>query len=84
MQEMQIKTTMRYHFIPVKMAIINKTINKKANLWLIHADVRQKQAQYCKASQSVQFGHSVMSDSLQPHGLQRTRPPCPSPTPEVC
>ena len=28
---------------------------------------------------SVQFRHSVMSDSLQPHGLQHTRPPCPSP-----
>ena len=24
-----------------------------------------------------------MSDSLQPHGLQHARPPCPSPTPEV-
>ena len=24
-----------------------------------------------------------MSDSLQPHGLQRARPPCPSPTPRV-
>ena len=32
---------------------------------------------------SVQFSHSVMSDSLQPHGLQHTRPPCPSPTPRV-
>ena len=30
---------------------------------------------------SVQFSRSVMSDSLQPHGLQHTRPPCPSPTP---
>ena len=30
---------------------------------------------------SVQFSHSVMSDSLQPHGLQHARPPCPSPTP---
>ena len=29
---------------------------------------------------SVQFSRSVMSDSLQPHGLQHTRPPCPSPT----
>ena len=27
-----------------------------------------------------QFSRSVMSDSLQPHGLQHTRPPCPSPT----
>ena len=25
-----------------------------------------------------------MSDSLQLHGLQHTRPPCPSPTPRVC
>ena len=31
-----------------------------------------------------QFSHSVVSDSLRPHGLQHTRPPCPSPTPEVC
>ena len=25
-----------------------------------------------------------MTDSLSPHGLQHTRPPCLSPTPEVC
>ena len=31
-----------------------------------------------------QFSCSVMSDSLQPHGLQHARPPCSSPTPEVC
>ena len=30
---------------------------------------------------SVQFSHSVMSDSLQPHEPQHVRPPCPSPTP---
>ena len=30
---------------------------------------------------SVQFSCSLMSDSLQPHELQHTRPPCPSPTP---
>ena len=35
------------------------------------------------ASVSVQFSHSVVSDSLQPHGLQNARPPCPSPTPRV-
>ena len=28
---------------------------------------------------SVQFSHSVMSDSLRPHELQHARPPCPSP-----
>ena len=32
---------------------------------------------------SVQFCYSVLSDSLQPHGLRHTRPPCPSPTPGV-
>ena len=32
---------------------------------------------------SVQFSHSVVSSSLQPHELQHTRPPCPSPTPKV-
>ena len=32
---------------------------------------------------TLQFSCSVMSDSLQPHGLQHTRPPCPSPTPRV-
>ena len=31
----------------------------------------------------VQFSRSVMSNSLWPHGLQHTRPPCPSPTPGV-
>ena len=30
---------------------------------------------------SVQFSCSVVSDSLQPHGLKHSRLPCPSPTP---
>ena len=34
-------------------------------------------------SASVQFSFSVMSNSLRPHGLQHTRPPCPSPAPRV-
>ena len=33
--------------------------------------------------EKVQFSHSVVSDSLWPHGLQHTTPPCPSPTPRV-
>ena len=32
---------------------------------------------------SVRFTHSVVSNTLGPHGLQHTRPPCPSPTPSV-
>ena len=50
--EMQIKTTMRHHLIPVRIS-------------------------------SVQFSHSVVSDSLRPHESQHARPPCPSPTPRV-
>ena len=42
--------------------------------------VRGRTSQY---AQSVQFSHSVMSDSLRPHELQHARPPCPSPTPRV-
>ena len=32
---------------------------------------------------SVQFSHSVVSDSLWPREVQHARPPCPSPTPRV-
>ena len=37
----------------------------------------------CLYLSSVQFSHSIMSDSLRPHELQNARPPCPSPTPGV-
>ena len=32
---------------------------------------------------SVQFSHSVISNSLRPHESQHARPPCPWPTPGV-
>ena len=35
------------------------------------------------AIKSFMFSHSVMSDSLQPHGQKHARHPCPSPTPET-
>ena len=38
---------------------------------------------YFKDITSIQFSCSVVSDSLWPHELQHTRPPCPSPTPGV-
>ena len=38
----------------------------------------------CIHSYSVQFNRSVVSDSLQPHGLLHARLPCPSPTPGAC
>ena len=38
---------------------------------------------HCLFFTSVQFSHSVVSDSLRPHESQHARPPCPSPTPRV-
>ena len=38
---------------------------------------------FCYFYHSVQFGCSVMSNSLRPHEPQHARPPCPSPTPRV-
>ena len=35
------------------------------------------------AFSSVQFSHSVVSDSLRPYESQQARPPCPSPSPGV-
>ena len=45
-------------------------------------DIKKSMHSYL-ATSSVQFSHSVVSDSLRPHELQHARPPCPSPTPEV-
>ena len=36
-----------------------------------------------KRGPTVQFSHSVVSDSLRPHGLQHARLPCPS-SPGAC
>ena len=38
---------------------------------------------YITLGSSVQCSCSVVSDYLQPHGLQHTRLPCPSPTPRA-
>ena len=36
------------------------------------------------ASSGELFSRSVVSDNLQPHGLQHSRLPCPSPSPRAC
>ena len=44
------------------------------NVWLSPFVVHLKLPQHCSlAISSVQFSHSVVSDSLRPHGLQPTR-----------
>ena len=52
----------------------------KTILFLLACYATREHKQYWKVNQSVQFSHSVVSDSLQPRGLQHARPPCPSPT----
>ena len=37
----------------------------------------------CGLASVLQFSRSVVSNSLQPHEPQHTRPPCPSPIPRV-
>ena len=46
---------------------------------LTKANLKADTAQFS----SVQFSHSIVSDSLQPHGLQHTRLPCGSPLLEL-
>ena len=56
------------------------------DLWDTQVEVSRSlgAAETLAGSQSVQFSHSVVFDSLQPHGLQHASLPCPSPTPRAC
>ena len=53
------------------------------NAEYIMRNIGLEEAQLESRFSSVQFSHSVMSDSLRPHESQHARPPCPSPTPGV-
>ena len=49
-----------------------------------HEEVSNKKYKIQYIKMSFQFSHSVMSDSLWPHGLKYARLPCVSPTPGAC
>ena len=49
-----------------------------------HQNVLHQCLSGVRTKYSVQFSHSVTCNSLQPHGLQHTRPPCPPPIPRAC
>ena len=64
---------------------INKSIKNKAQS-LYHSDsclISIFSGSLSHIISSAQFSRTVMSDSLPPHELQHTGPPCPSPTPRV-
>ena len=44
----------------------------------------QQLGQWLTYNKLLLCSYSVMSDSLEPHGLQHARLPCPSPSPGVC
>ena len=51
--------------------------------WLLYTSEGETGRDCGRSWLSVQFSHSVVSDSLGPHGLQHTWFPCPSPTAHV-
>ena len=63
---------------------INLFLFDKCFIFLCGAWIRSGRARSTDLCEAVQFSHSVMSDSLQPHGQQQARLPCPSPTPRAC
>ena len=69
------------HHLKLKWCVFCFFLWKKS--LLIQSDAFPPSLLRCRG-RSVQFSHSVLSDSLPPHGLQHARPPCPSPIPGVC
>ena len=49
----------------------------------VYYHLKMKGYQLYLLCSSVQFSHSVLSNSLRPHESQHASPPCPSPTPGV-
>ena len=56
---------------------------QKSTLWDRSFQPTSRLLKVSSQFSSVQFSHSVMSDSLRPHEWQHARPPCPLPTPGV-
>ena len=53
-------------------------VERNSNFWDVNIS-----AQWSMLVVSVQFSHSVVSNSLRSHEPQHARPPCPSPTSRV-
>ena len=73
-----------YHFFP-----IFETVGRNLRIWptptfsqCINEKTKAERRKVISFS-SVQFSHSVVSDSLLPYESQHARPSCPSPTPGV-
>ena len=79
-----IQTTHKAQYKKIKNPIKNCQRSKCAFLHRRYRHGHKVQEKIVRIiSSSVQFSHSVMSESLRPHELQHARPSCPSPTPRV-
>ena len=56
--------------------------NKWISISYLHNKSEQEKDEW--VNHTIQFSHSVVSNSLWPHGMQHVRLPCPLPTPRVC
>ena len=67
--------------VPLVSRLAQESFKKKGTVAATHKAAASRRALVLiwVITQS-QFSRSVMSKSLQPHGLQHARPPCPSPT----
>ena len=66
----------------IQCAVLDRRQSSNLSLWV--AGPAEPRLETPSTNLSVsQFSHSVVSNSLQSHGLQHTRSPCPSPTPRV-
>ena len=92
------KDTIRRPFLFLNCQV-SSFVTRISNLWLALSVLSFPWVQFVVFSPSLsilnqnmvyflcakfQFSHSVVSDSLQPHGMQHARLPCPSPTPGAC
>ena len=69
-------------FLPLGLKCDNPGLS--VTKWAAYSSCHSCTKQYYFQTQcSVQFSHSVVSDSMQPHESQHARPPCPSPTPKL-
>ena len=67
-----LKSLLQHH--SSKASVLRRSAFFMVQLSQLHVTTR-------KTISSVQLRHSVVSNSLRPHGLQHTRLPCPSPIP---
>ena len=68
-----------YTLLPIQMLF--PRVNKN---FLHPSDENKQMIEISHQLHSVQFSHSVLSDSLWPHGLPHASLPCSSPTPGAC